>query len=235
MITLLINKGHGGTDSGAVGRDHNIYESTYTDIVAEKLKVYIDQNSNGDVKTITYRNMNGLKDLSAVPRYSNSIGADYLISIHFNSSDNRTAHGIETYFYKTGEDLAKSIQTNLIKDTRLTDRGVKYGNFYVIRESKAIGVLVECGFISNANEEDLIMTSEYEDALTKAIGDAFLDYTGTRKVETNMPEVQEHWAKESYYTLIKAGIQIDEMRFDDKITRGEVFALLAKTLGLIKQ
>lgn len=116
-------------------------------------------------------------DLQDVVKASNDFKADYFISIHCNAAANPSAHGVETYAYTAGgkgEVLAKAIQSELIKATGLTDRGVKFANYYVIRKTSCPAVLVEMAFISNPAEEKLMMSGTGDLTFAKAIASGIL-------------------------------------------------------------
>ena len=78
-----------------------------------------------------------------------------------------SANGIETYYwtsYKNEKKLATYVQKEVIESTGLNSRGVKTGNFQVIRTKILLqAILVELGFISNPKEEKIIETSEFQD------------------------------------------------------------------------
>ena len=72
--------------------------------------------------------------------------------------------------------LADSILKDLIKRTNARSRGVKKGNFYVIRETKVPAVLIEGGFISNPNERGKLRQRQYIDKIARAIADGVDKY-----------------------------------------------------------
>src|SRR5690606_18690146 len=83
------------------------------------------------------------------------------VSVHFNSSRSTEAQGIEVFFCDSKENrtrtnaskkLADSVLSKVIRRTTANSRGVKKGNFYVIRETEMPAILVEGGFISNPEE-----------------------------------------------------------------------------------
>ena len=83
---------------------------------------------------------------------ANQSKADFFISIHINSATNPDATGTETFAYKQGAEgdrLAHSIQSNLVGSIGLADRGVKYNNYQVLRDTKMPAALPEIAFINN--------------------------------------------------------------------------------------
>lgn len=177
LVKLVINAGHGikniGDDPGAIGFD-GLKESTETrevgNLVAEKLKY-----NNIDVLII----QDG--DLWDVSNGTNSWFADYFISIHCNSFSDPTAHGIETYAYRAGtigDKLAQSIHKELVPATGLYDRGLKYANYHVLRETNMPAVLTEIGFISNPKENALMNDPQWDDKVATAISKGFCKFIG---------------------------------------------------------
>ena len=111
-------------------------------------------------------------DLNDVVRESNRWQADYFIALHCNASTASTAEGVETYAWLPGgmgERLAKAIQKELVLATGLRDRGVKYANFRVLKDTDCPAVLVEAGFITNPNTEKLMRQDVFDEKVAGAI------------------------------------------------------------------
>lgn len=165
---IVIDAGHGGKDSGAVGsrtkKEKNIALQT-----AKQLQSLLQKA--GAIVILT-RSTDEFLSLSQRVNISHAKHADAFISIHYNSSPSKSPRGIETYYWKTHVNeynLAKAIQDGVIKTTGLINRGVKSEMFYVIRENKNPAVLVELGFVSNPSELKMISTSTYQKKAAKGI------------------------------------------------------------------
>lgn len=168
MSIICLDAGHGG-EPGAVNGSK--YESIATLDIAKKVGSILKEKGHTVIYTRT-------KDRS-VPLFgrcaiSNNKGVNAFISIHLNASTNRNAHGIETWhYYKVGDktkELANNIQNALIKSTSATNRGVKTTEtLYVLKHTIAPAVLVECGFISNHEESELLFNEDYQDKIAHAI------------------------------------------------------------------
>lgn len=120
-------------------------------------------------------------DLQARCNIANNAGANLFISIHCNSAADESGHGTETYCYKfggEGEKLANAIQKRLNSEIALTNRGVKEGNFAVLRNTNMSAVLVETAFISNPAEEKILADSNWQEKFADAIGAGICDYLG---------------------------------------------------------
>jgi len=173
-MRVCINAGHGKKDNGAydpgaIGQKG--VKEAWQNVEVAKLMKPILEKAGWTVLLI----QDG--DLPDIVTTSNSFFADYFISVHCNSASDHTAHGIETYAYKAGgkgEKIAKAIQKELVKATGLTDRGVKFANFFVLRKTLCPAVLIETAFVSNPAEERLMMNQQYDEKVAKAICDGFM-------------------------------------------------------------
>jgi len=98
---------------------------------------------------------------------ANKWGADLFVSIHANAAGEgwSTAQGIETYVYTTRPPaavaLANAVQRHLIRTTGRPDRGVKSADFHVLRETRMTAILIECGFMTNKQECELLKSDDY--------------------------------------------------------------------------
>lgn len=104
---------------------------------------------------------------------ANSVNIDLFVSLHLNAY-NKTNNpmGVETYHYASsskGKQYATAIQNNLVKMVGWKNRGVKTGNFYVLKNTKAPAVLIELGFCDSKADMDLWNTETICKAIFKAI------------------------------------------------------------------
>lgn len=170
-IKVYIDCGHGGKDSGAINGKHQ--EKTFVLNVGLQLKKLLLDSGKFDVRmsregdvfcTLDYRTSD-----------ANKWGADIFISIHANSSDNKDANGLETYCYKFKyKKLAEFVNNGILQNINIKNRGVKEGNYHVVRESKMSACLVELAFISNLNDLNLLINRQNDFA--KGIYKGILDY-----------------------------------------------------------
>ncbi|MGL4345365.1 MAG: N-acetylmuramoyl-L-alanine amidase [Cellulosilyticaceae bacterium] len=103
------------------------------------------------------------------------------VSIHANANTGSwgSANGIETFALagsQVGMSLAQSVQRKLVQATRLRDRGVKVGNFFVLRGTSMPAILCECGFMDNKNEAVLLKTPAYRILCATAIVEAIVEH-----------------------------------------------------------
>ncbi|NFF64713.1 N-acetylmuramoyl-L-alanine amidase [Clostridium sporogenes] len=172
--TIVIDAGHGGYDSGAVGPT-GIKEKDVTLKVALKVGKILENNGIRVIYTRTSDNVswpsNESQDLAARVAIANNNNTDLFVSIHANSF-NGSAHGTETYYYDgsaKGKEAATAVQKELINSIGLYDRGVKTAGYYVLRNTISPSILVELGFIDNRNEEVLLNSDWFQQKCAEAI------------------------------------------------------------------
>ena len=123
-------------------------------------------------------------ELSFRAECANKWRADLFISIHCNSAARIEADGTETYYYpgsRWGEQLARCIQFCLTDAMLTEDRGVKTADFQVLRETLCPAVLVECGFLSNPIDREMLTDSLEQWRMGAAIAVAVEDFQKIRK------------------------------------------------------
>lgn len=177
VSTIVIDAGHGGEDRGARAKPPYCEEKRLCLETARLVKKYLGQLGYHVVMT---RNTDAFVSLPQRVEIANQALGDLFVSIHYNSSRKTTANGIEIFFHENGEKqkkshssrrLADSILRRLIRRTSAVSRGVKKGNFYVIRETSMPAVLVEGGFLSNPEERSRLRNQEYQEQLARGIAD----------------------------------------------------------------
>lgn len=168
-MKVCIDAGHGGHDSGACG-SRGTREKEFTLDIAKKIGTKVQKLGHTVVYTRTTDVFIELKQRANI---SNRNSCDLFVSIHINSAESKTARGIETFHHANsskGKEYAQKVQKNLTdKIASAKDRGVKIANFVVLRNSNCPAILVECGFISNSDEELLLMNEQYRESLANAI------------------------------------------------------------------
>lgn len=170
--TIVIDAGHGGRDGGAVGKTTGISESVLNLQYALCLKEACEQF--GFDVVLTRSTMDGLYDESAANKKKsemekrkniiNNSNADLVISLHMNSFPLSSSEGAQVFYAKGSEqgfNLAKSIQNSLSKNFESARDYVTVGDYFVLNYSNIPATLVECGFLSNPEEEKLLQTEEY--------------------------------------------------------------------------
>ncbi len=156
---IVIDVGHGGKDSGAIGVN-GIQEK---DIVLNIANTILKLNNEIDTPLDIYltRYSDTFISLSDRSKLTKALKADLFVSLHCNHSDNANARGVEVYVadkkFKYSDDstwLAFQVQAALNQELDFESRGVKFSNFQVLRETMdyCSAVLLELGFLSNGDE-----------------------------------------------------------------------------------
>lgn len=170
---FVIDAGHGGKDAGAV--NGGLYEKDVALKVAKLLGEELEKRGHNVVYT---RVDDTFIELSDRAKISNNSNADYFVSIHCNSAENKTAEGVETWYHKAGKALAQSVQNELAKIDGVKDRGIKGGEFYVLKHTKAPAILIELGFISHEAEKKLLFKEFYQRDLCNKIVTGIIKHVG---------------------------------------------------------
>jgi N-acetylmuramoyl-L-alanine amidase len=179
-MKIGIDPGHGGFDPGAVGSTR-LYEKDVTLAISLELDRLLRQAGLEPVLTRTDDRTVELITRSAL---LNNQKCDLAISVHINSATRQGADYISTFIQGTGgqaEKLAEKVQAELVKATGWPDGGVRVKNLHMTRETKMPAILVECGFISNPEQEKLLRQPEMQKKIARAIADGILDYLGKEK------------------------------------------------------
>ncbi|NDV43130.1 N-acetylmuramoyl-L-alanine amidase family protein [Flagellimonas sediminis] len=159
---VVIDPGHGGTDSGAIGTQ-GVLEKDIVLKVAQEM-VRLNWEIHGSALEIYHtRYTDTLISLRNRSGLAKTLKADAYVSLHCNQAQRKGAQGIEVYvtqgrekFMKAPLQLANAIGQDLNQHLGLRYRGVKAANFQVLRETEQVcpSVLVELGFLSNKEEEE---------------------------------------------------------------------------------
>ena len=154
---VVVDAGHGGSDSGAVGNGY--YEKNMTLKIVQSIKSNFDKNST--YKVYYTRLSDWYPSLSYRYKMANEVSADRFLSVHINSSDSSSSKGTET-LYKTYKSYAQTLQSSALTGMGYAsnssyNRGLKYrSDLAVLNGPKMTTSLVELGFISNKTEANRI-------------------------------------------------------------------------------
>lgn len=187
-FVVVLDAGHGGKDPGKIGINGSIESEINLSIVL-KLQKYLEEN--GVTVVLTRNDDNGLYDEGASNKKRsdmqrrceivNEVNPDMLVSIHQNSYSSEGVKGAQVFYYKNsqdGEKIAKIIQDCLIKEVD-NDNGREHkenSNYYILKNVECPAVIIECGFLSNPSEAELLVTTEYQEKLAIAIGNGVIKY-----------------------------------------------------------
>ncbi len=177
MKKVVLDPGHGGVDSGAIGGGY--YEKTLNLAVAKLVKERLEKK---DIYVYMTRSKDATMTLEDRVNYSNESNPDIYVSIHTNSTVKEDSFGLETHYYKDDSfELAQKIHSVFASEKNLKkwdtkDRGVIKSCFYVINHTEAPSVLIEIGFISNLEERAKLLTKERQEQIAESIAKGILEY-----------------------------------------------------------
>jgi N-acetylmuramoyl-L-alanine amidase len=185
---VAVDPGHGGHDPGAIGIT-GVKEKNVALAVGLKVGNYLVKNDVEVIYTRTSDNITFPKgereNLQARCDIANNANVDLFVSVHANSYYAETAHGIETYYFRgstSGNKVASIVQSELIKETGAVNRGAKGKGYYVLDKVDTTSILVELGFLSNLEEEIMLVNQEYQDKCAKAIARGILKSLGVNNI-----------------------------------------------------
>jgi N-acetylmuramoyl-L-alanine amidase len=135
-------------------------------------------------------------------KVANDNNVDAFVSIHYNAYEGvwGTHGGIETYYHPDapetgGKLLAKKIHEQLIQGTKLNDRGIKTGNFSVLRKTNAPACLVECGYMDNKKEAELMKSETYRKECAIEICKGLCNYLNIKYIAEKIENSDEEYKK----------------------------------------
>ena len=118
-------------------------------------------------------------DMAARGKIMNGEGVDLVVSVHMNKFTDPSVHGPMAFYMKgsaEGEKLAKTVIDSITDELGAPRRIANPGDYYVIRESMPVSVLVECGFLSNSGDEALLQQEQHQKKLAHAIARGIFSY-----------------------------------------------------------
>lgn len=188
---VALDDGHGYETAGK--RTPDAYRENYfNEAVVKKLAKLLKNDGRFSV----YEVADGTSDVSLTTRTNraNSWGADVYVSVHYNAMGFTWSNhigGIETFSYpgsSTGRKIAACLHKQLVKGTKLYDRGLKTANFHVLRETHMPAALVECGFMDVKREADLMKSDAYRQECANELYVGLCDYFNVSPKSVSTPK-----------------------------------------------
>lgn len=190
---VILDPGHGGEDPGAVSDYSGIKEKDINLSIANKVKSLLDKDNINVVMTrdedklvytpdttniVSKRRQDLIRRKKMMDENTNGI----IVSIHLNKFPEAKYSGAQTFFAANSTEsceLAKSIQKTLreiVDKDNTREALLKKEPIIILKNVKNPTVIVECGFLSNKDEEAKLATSEYQDKLALAISQGIKSY-----------------------------------------------------------
>lgn len=172
QYTIVIDAGHGGKDGGAVGKETDVTESYLNLQYSLVLKNLCEQY--GFKVVLTRSDMNGLyspfasnKKRSEMEKRKQIIektDPDLVVSIHMNSYPSSQTRGAQVFYAdgsENGQALADKVQMVLSKNVEYAKKTAKVGDYYILNCTENPSILIECGFLSNPEEEVILQDENH--------------------------------------------------------------------------
>ncbi len=187
-FTIVLDAGHGGIDGGVSGINTKVKESELNLKVVKKLEnLFTDAGFNVVLTRTTDAGLYGLavgnlkrKDMQKRKEIIEKAKPDAVISIHMNKYSVSSRRGAQVFFDEENENgklLANYLQKsfNEMPEASRTCDALK-GEYYILNCTKFTSVICECGFLSNPDDEALLITDEYQEKVSYAIFKGVINY-----------------------------------------------------------
>lgn len=187
-IKIVLDAGHGGVDGGVCGVKTGVKESELNLSVVKKLEQYIicagmepvlTRSSNAGLYGVATSNLKR-KDMEKRKEIINNSGAVAVVSIHMNKYSVSTRRGAQVFFKKSDENskmLAENVQKCFNEmDSASRSCSILSGDYYILNCSNTPSIIAECGFLSNPQDEALLITEQYQSEIAYAIFKGIVGY-----------------------------------------------------------
>lgn len=167
-LTVVLDAGHGGSDTGATSSDGVLNEKDLTLKTVQTVGKVLEAAGINVVYTRTKDTYLELTDITQISLEKN---ADLFLSLHYDNYDYANVmSGFTTYYYyEKMKSFAEIINQELAKQIDLTNNGIRQGNYLVIRESYVPSLLLELGYMNSDQDLAQINTEEYRENVAAAI------------------------------------------------------------------
>lgn len=192
-LTVALDPGHGGYDGGARAHDSGLWEKGVTlqialetekELLARGANVVLTRREDVCLSDKGSGKARKRADLQMRRDLAEAAGADVLLSIHLNEYRSRAESGPQVFYQQGGDAgrlLAGALQQALIDGLNPPkQRKAMVGDYYVLR-GKLPSALVECGFLSNAQEEKLLLTPAYQQRIAQSIANGLAEWMKLRQ------------------------------------------------------
>ncbi len=170
--TVVIDPGHGGHDKG--GQWGLVYEKHLALDTSIRLENELKKRG---FRTVLTRRSDYFISLPERVRIASRYSDAIFVSVHYNYTWKQQVSGLETFYCSSqSQALASYVHSGMMSKVRVVNRGVKFARFYVIRNTTCPSILVEGGFVSNANERSRMKSAWFRQALAEGIADGIVRF-----------------------------------------------------------
>lgn len=187
-ICVILDAGHGGSDSGKVGVN-GVYEKDINLEIARLVQMFLE---SADVEVVMTRDDDGkqydqsvsnnkMKDMMDRIAIIEEAEPLMVVSIHQNSYQEEYVHGAQVFYYSTsgpGKELAEILQNSIRRSADLENkREIKANDSYFLLKKTTVPIaIVECGFLSNWEDAEKLSTPYYQEKMAWAIFMGIMQY-----------------------------------------------------------
>ncbi len=179
--TIVVDPGHGGIDPGSIGYKTKVKESDLnlklSQMLAEKLRsvgirVIMTRTDNNSLATGTEGKSFKKEDMKLRKEMIDKIRPNMVISIHMNSFTNHVLRGAKVFYDKKSDisrGVAESIQEQFSQNLEASNNVASVGDYYMLKCTESPSIIVECGFLSNARDEQLLLNEKYQEKIANCV------------------------------------------------------------------
>lgn len=193
-FNVVIDPGHGGSDSGAV--QNKIKESDVVLQISKKILNLLEQKQPEMNVSMTRAENKFVSLEDRIKKSESKQDIDLFVSLHANSSVSRSVQGMEVYFQPDQKKKSDSITQTIIEDLEsigksknslsfaqnlqaswnLSHSVIRRSSFFVVEKTEYPSVLVELGFLSNPEEAEKLKSAAYQSLVAETIVKSIVDY-----------------------------------------------------------
>ncbi|NHN30100.1 N-acetylmuramoyl-L-alanine amidase [Paenibacillus agricola] len=252
-IKIVIDPGHGGSDSGAVGVN-GLYEKTVNLDISAKLKTMLIEHG---YEAAISREDDSFLTLQERVEFTNQQQADLFVSVHANAMPgNAKTRGALILYHDNSyqqedypaspemteltpqsREFAQVVLGHFVDATGMENRGLVKSAVYVVRMGTIPSILVETGFLTNRQDAALLATDEVRTGMAEAIAQGIKAYMPPDAPSEAFTDMRDHWAREAVLRLKSQGIVDGVGRLfkpNRELTRAEWMTLLDRVFDLTK-
>ena len=187
-VKIVLDAGHGGIDGGVLGSLTGVKESELNLKVVKKLEKYLinagmsvtlTRNSDSGLYGVATSNLKK-KDMQRRKEIIEDVNPDLVVSVHMNKYSLTTRRGAQVFYKQSNENsqlLAMQIQKSFNEMQEASrECSILTGDYYILNCTQYPSVIAECGFLSNNQDELLLVTDEYQEKIAYAIFKGIVGY-----------------------------------------------------------
>jgi len=186
--TIVVDPGHGGIDPGSIGYKTKVKESElnlkFSLMLADKLRavgirVIMTRTDDDSLAHDLTGKAFKKEDMRLRKEMIDRIRPNMVISLHMNSYTNHVLRGAKVFYDKTSEisrGIAESIQKQFSENLEASNNVASVGDYYMLKCTESPSIICECGFLSNARDEQLLLEPKYQEIIVDCIFKGIINF-----------------------------------------------------------